>query len=202
MSAAALSAESTRYGIPSRSRRLGVIRPVRMCSGASFPSYPRHVTTTSAGSPYIIDSDANALRLVPSPEFCMSTHGRRPANHAPAAMPTAASSRTAAMYGAARCASSIAMTSSTSEHGTPVKKSNPWRVSSVATSRPAIIAGLAEPDAAAAHDAQELAERGEPHEGIGSLFLADARRRTAVVVTGKQERVVRKRAESSRERVV
>jgi hypothetical protein len=68
-----------------------------MCSGASLPAYPRHVTSNSAGSPYINDSEASALRLVPSPEFCISTAGRRPANHAPAAMPTATSSRTAAM---------------------------------------------------------------------------------------------------------
>ena len=42
------------------------------------------------------ESDASALRLVPSPEFCISTTGRRPPNQAPAATPTAASSRTAA----------------------------------------------------------------------------------------------------------
>ena len=42
------------------------------------------------------DRDASALRLVPSPEFCMTTTGRRPPSHAPAASPTAASSRTAA----------------------------------------------------------------------------------------------------------
>ena len=73
-----------------------MIWPVRMCSGASLPSYPRQVTTSSTGSPYISDSEASALRLVPSPEFCMSTAGRRPPNQAPAATPTAASSRTAA----------------------------------------------------------------------------------------------------------
>jgi len=39
--------------------------------------------------------DASAFMLVPSPEFCMRTTGRRPASHAPAASPTATSSRTA-----------------------------------------------------------------------------------------------------------
>ena len=83
-------------GMRSSSSRRGVISPVRMCSGASLPSKPRHVTTRSAGRPYISDSEASALRLVPRPEFCISTTGARPPNHAPAATPTAASSRTAA----------------------------------------------------------------------------------------------------------
>ncbi len=41
------------------------------------------------------DSETSALRLVPRPEFCMRTIGRRPASQAPAARPTATSSRTA-----------------------------------------------------------------------------------------------------------
>jgi hypothetical protein len=41
------------------------------------------------------DSDTSAFMLVPSPEFCISTIGCRPAIHAPAARPTATSSRTA-----------------------------------------------------------------------------------------------------------
>ena len=70
--------------------------PIRMCSGASSAPYPRQVTRSSAGSPYMRESDASAFPLVPRPEFCMRTTGRRPASHAPAASPTAASSRTAA----------------------------------------------------------------------------------------------------------
>ena len=31
----------------------------------------------------MMDSETRALRLVPSPEFCMITMGRRPAIHAP-----------------------------------------------------------------------------------------------------------------------
>src|SRR2546425_12970232 len=97
----------------------------------------------------------------------MSTHGRRPASHAPAARPTAASSRTAATYGASRAVSSTAMTSSTSEHGTPVKRSKPWRVSSVATSLPEITRDLRLDHAgAAAHGPEEIAQRREPHEWV------------------------------------
>ena len=69
---------------------------MRMCSGASLPPKPRQVTSSSAGKPYISDSEARAFRLVPRPEFCMSTTGRRPPSQAPAAIPTALSSRTAA----------------------------------------------------------------------------------------------------------
>ena len=39
------------------------------------------------GSPYMSESEASALRLVPSPEFCISTAGRRPANQAPRGQP-------------------------------------------------------------------------------------------------------------------
>ena len=42
------------------------------------------------------ESETTALRLVPNPEFCMITKGDRPASQAPAARPTATSSRTAA----------------------------------------------------------------------------------------------------------
>ena len=70
--------------------------PIRMCSGASWPPWPRQVTTSSDGSPYMRASEARALRLVPSPEFCMRTAGRLPPSQAPAARPTATSSRTAA----------------------------------------------------------------------------------------------------------
>src|SRR6059036_775467 len=133
----------------------------------------------------------------------MSTHGRRPASHAPAARPTAASSRTAATYGASRALSSTAMTSSTSEHGTPVKKSKPWRVSSVATSRPEITRALAQRHAAAAaHHPEELTERGKPHEGIVALLLTEGGRGAAVVVAGEEQRVVGQRAEAPRQRVI
>jgi hypothetical protein len=55
----------------------------------------------------------------------MMTIGTRPAIHAPAAMPTATSSRTAGTYGSRGWVSSAAMASPTSEQGTPVKKSKP-----------------------------------------------------------------------------
>src|SRR5437867_10450699 len=116
----------------------------------------------------------------------MSTHGRLPASHAPAARPTAASSRTAATYDASRSVSSTAMTSSTSEHGTPVKKSKPWRVSRVATSRPEITRRLRLDDAgAAARGPEEAAERGEPHERMLTLVVAYCAAWTTRVVAGR-----------------
>src|SRR5262245_10375783 len=94
------------------------------------------------------------------------------------------------------------MTSSTSEHGTPVKKSKPWRVSSVATSWPEITRRLAQRHSVAAHHSEELAERGEPHEGVLTLLVADRGKRATVVVAGKQQRVVGQRAQTLGERVV
>src|SRR5438552_6434052 len=132
----------------------------------------------------------------------MSTHGRRPASHGPAARPTAASSRTAATYDPSRSVSSTAMTASTSEHGTPVKKSTPWRVSRVATSRPEITRRLRLDDAgAAARGPEEVAERGEPHERVLSLLVADGGGWPAIVVAGEEQRVVGQRREPLSERV-
>src|SRR3989442_1478598 len=124
-------------------------------------------------------------------------------SHAPAARPTAASSRTAATYDASRSVSSTAMTSSTSEHGTPVKKSKPWRVSRVATSRPEITRRLRLDDAgAAARGPEEVAERGEPHERVLALLVADGGGWPAIVVAGEEQRVVGQRREPLSERVV
>ena len=49
-SAPAPVAVSTRCGIWIRSRRAGEISPIRMCSGASAPPWPRQVTSRRAGS--------------------------------------------------------------------------------------------------------------------------------------------------------
>src|SRR5262245_15001671 len=94
------------------------------------------------------------------------------------------------------------MTSSSSEHGTPVKKSKPWRVSSVVTSWPEITRRLAQRHSVAAHHSEEFAERGEPHERVPSLLVADRGGRAAVVVAGKQQRVVGQHAQTLRQRVV
>src|SRR2546427_2546976 len=131
--------------MPRRSRSFGEISPIRRCSGASLPSKPRQVTISNAGSPYMSDSEARALRLVPSPEFCITTTGRRPPSQAPAAGPTAASSRTAGTYGSRRRRSRAVMRSSTSEHGTPVKKSKPCRSRRAASSAPDTTPGSPQP---------------------------------------------------------
>src|SRR6266550_187738 len=94
------------------------------------------------------------------------------------------------------------MTSSTSEHGTRVKKSNPWRVSSMVTSWPEITLDLAQRHAAATHHPEEIAERGEAHEGVVTFLVADGGGRAAVVMAGEEQRVVGQRAETLRERVV
>ena len=94
-SSAIVTAESTRCGMRIMSSRPGEISPISRCSGASRPPCPRQVTSSSAGSRYSSESDTRAFRLVPRPEFCISTMGVRPASQAPAAMPTATSSRTA-----------------------------------------------------------------------------------------------------------
>src|SRR5262245_44180436 len=62
--------------------------------------------------------------------------------------------------------------------------------------------GLRAGDPAAAHRAQEVAQRREAHEWITALLVTDGRRRAAVVVTREQDRGVRQRAESLRERLV
>src|SRR2546428_8528229 len=149
------------------------------------------------------ERDARAFGVWPGPEFCMTTQGGRPGSHAPAARPTAASSRTAATYDASRSVSSTAMTSSTSEHGTPVKKSKPWRVSRVATSRPEITRRLRLDDAgAAARCPEEVAERGEPHEPDLSPLVADGGGWPALVVAGEGQRVVGQRREPPSEAVI
>src|SRR3954468_17126244 len=94
------------------------------------------------------------------------------------------------------------MRSSISEHGTPVKKSKPCTRRRAANSRPGITPAASPGGAAAAHDAQEVAERGEPHEGVLPLLVADGGLRTAVVVAGEEPRVVGQRAQALGERVV
>ena len=88
------------------------------------------------GKPYMSASEASALRLVPRPEFCISTAGRRPANQAPAAQSDRHVFARRRDIRQARVASSVAIRSSISEQGTPAKKSNPRRSRSAAISAP------------------------------------------------------------------
>src|SRR5438132_1494026 len=100
---------------------------------------------------------------------------------------------------AAHATSSAAL----SAHSTPVKKSKPWRVSSVATSLPEITRDLRLDHAgAAAHGPEEIAERREPHERVLTLLGADGGRRATVVVAREEQRIVGQRAEPLSERVV
>src|SRR6185503_14633871 len=97
--------------------------------------------------------------------------------------------------------SRTAMTSSTSEQGTPVKKSKRWRVRSAARSCP-VITRSGHHHAVATHHPQELTEGRKPHERILSFLLPDGRRCSAVIVAGKEQCLVGQRAEALGQRVV
>src|SRR5439155_795977 len=104
---------------------------------------------------------------------------------------------------AAQATSAAALSADSTWYGMPVKKSKPWRVSRVATSRPEITRRLRLDDAgAAARGPEEVAERGEPHERVLSLLVADGGGWPAIVVAGEEQRVVGQRREPLSERVV
>src|SRR5436305_1291383 len=97
---------------------------------------------------------------------------------------------------ASPAASWCALPVSTTFGGTPVKKSKPWPRRRAANSRPGITPAASPCRAAAAHHAQEVTERGEPHERVLPLLVADGGLGAAVVVAREQPRVVGQRAEA------